>query len=85
MRILVQFIGQSVGLLMYHRLKNKEPFPYRMWLYPLPPLIGIAVWLFIFFSAEWQFIAGALGIIAIGCLLFLLKTFNEKKWPFNPL
>ena len=76
MRIIVQFLGQSVGILLYHRKFKEENFPFRMWLYPLPALIGISVWLFIFFSAEWFYIAGAISVIALGCLVYWLK---EKR------
>jgi amino acid permease len=76
MRIIVQFIGQAVGILLYHQKHKQEQFPFRMWLYPLPAIIGIAVWLFIFFSAEWQYIAGAIGVIALGCLVYAIK---EKR------
>ena len=76
MRIIVQFIGQAVGILLYHQKHREENFPFRMWLYPLPAIIGIAVWLFIFFSAEWQYIAGAVGVIALGCLVYAIK---EKR------
>ena len=76
MRIIVQFLGQSVGILLYHQKFREENFPFRMWLYPLPGLVGIVVWLFIFFSADWSYIAGAIGVIALGCLVYWLK---EKR------
>ena len=79
MRILVQFIGQSVGIILYHQRKKEERFPYRMWLYPLPPLIGIAVWLFVFCSADLKYILGALGVIALGALVFLIRETWTKK------
>ena len=82
MRIIVQFIGQSVGIILYHRHMKQDTFPYRMWLYPLPAIIGILVWTFIFFSAEWQFIAGALGVIALGCIIFAIQSYQKKQWPF---
>lgn len=70
MRILVQFVGQSVGLLLYHQRNKNEVFPFRMWLYPLPPLLAIAVWLFVFYSAEARFMLGALGVIAAGTVVY---------------
>ena len=73
MRIIVQFIGQSVGIILYHQKHKHENFPYRMWLYPLPAIVGIIVWLFIFFSAEKIYMAGALGVIALGCVVYWLK------------
>jgi amino acid transporter len=84
MRIIVQFMGQSVGIVLYHRKMQQEVFPYRMWLYPLPAVIGIFVWAFIFCSADWQFIAGALGVIALGCLIFIAQSYQKKQWPFLP-
>ena len=83
MRILVQFIGQSVGVI-YLRQKNKNLFlPFKMWLYPLPALIGIVIWLFIFFSTDITFIMGALGVILSGIIIFLIKSKSEKSWPFE--
>lgn len=73
MRIMVQFLGQSVGVIAFHLRHPQEHFPYRMWMYPLPALTGIAVWLFIFFSAEWVYMAGAIGVIALGCAIYFLK------------
>lgn len=79
MRIIVQFIGQSVGILIYHQKQKQEKFPFRMWLYPLPALVGIFVWLFIFFSAEPVYIAGAIGVIALGCGVFAVKERDQNR------
>ncbi|MCX6198839.1 MAG: APC family permease [Bacteroidetes bacterium] len=79
MRIIIQFIGQSVGLLLYHQKNKAEIFPFRMKLYPLPVIIGISVWLFIFFSAEPIYIAGALGVIATGCIAYGVKIFLSRE------
>jgi amino acid transporter len=83
MRIIVQFLGQSVGILLYHRKMKQEAFPYRMVLYPLPALIGILVWAFIFFSAQWQFILGAVTVIALGGMVFTLQSYQKNQWPFE--
>ena len=82
MRIMVQFIGQSIGIMLYHQRMKQEIFPYRMFLYPLPAIVGIIVWSFIFFSAEWKFMLSAMGVIAIGSLLFVLQSYQKKQWPF---
>ncbi len=79
MRIMVQFVGQSIGILLYHQRNKQQKFPYRMWLYPIPPLIGIAVWLFIFFSAETIYLVGAGSIIALGCIVYFAREYFRKK------
>ena len=70
MRIIIQFIGQSVGILVYKQLHKQQNFPYKMWLYPMPAIVAIVVWLFIFCSAEPVYIGGALGVIGIGIGVF---------------
>ncbi len=76
MRILIQFISQSAGVIALHYKSKKLRFPYRMPLFPIPAILGIMVWLFVFFSSSTQFILGALGIIITGCLLYFIK---ERK------
>nr|WP_234735757.1 APC family permease [Tellurirhabdus bombi] len=81
MRILVQFIGQAVGLLILHSRK-KTSFPFRMPLYPLPVLLAIAVWAFIFISTGISFMLSGLTVIGLGIIAFLISTRIRKQWPF---
>jgi amino acid transporter len=73
MRILIQFLSQSVGLIRWHRLQPKDPRPYRMPLYPLPAVLSMGIWLFIFLSSPLPFIGFALAIIVLGVVLFFVK------------
>lgn len=70
MRIIVQFLGQSVGVLYWHYHKPDDNRPYKMWLFPLPAIIGIIIWLFILFTSPWIYIAGASAIIALGVIVY---------------
>jgi amino acid transporter len=83
MRIIIQFVGQGIGLLLYHRKMKRENFPYRMFLYPIPAIIAIIVWAFIFMSVRWQFMLGAVAVIALGCILFAAKSLYANQWPFE--
>ncbi len=79
-RILIQFISQSIGAIMLRRRKEKLPF--KMWLFPVPALIAIAIWLFVFFTSEPRFIYYAFGVILTGAILFLVHTKRKSVWPF---
>jgi amino acid transporter len=68
MRILIQFVSQAIGVILLRR--KKEPLPYKMILFPVPALVAIAVWMFIFFSSGLPYILGALGVIASGMILY---------------
>lgn len=74
MRILVQFVGQAVGVIAWHYRKPKEPRPFKMPLFPAPAIISIIVWLFILlsvvFSPQWPFVVAALAIIGLGIIVF---------------
>lgn len=78
MRILIQFIGQAVGLLILRRSKSKE-FPYKMPLYPWPVIVAIGMWAFILFSTGWEMIAGGTCVIALGIVAFAVKSYLEKR------
>ena len=41
LRILVQFVAQHVGVLWMRRRQPERVRPFRMWLYPLPPLAAL--------------------------------------------
>lgn len=83
MRILVQFISQSVGLIALHYRSKKLRLPYKMPLFPIPAILGILVWLFVFLSSDWQYIVGALGIIISGLILYFIKEHYTKKMSTN--
>ncbi len=84
MRIVVQFIGQAIGLWLLHRRKATSQFPFRMPLYPLPVILAIAVWSYIFISTGWSFMVSGLTVIALGVVAFLLTANIRKQWPFAP-
>jgi fructoselysine transporter len=78
MRIIVQFVGQSSGVLYWHWTKPKDERPYKMRLFPLPAIIGIIIWLFILFTSPWVYIIGAAAIILVGIGLYVLIIEPQK-------
>jgi len=79
MRIMIQFVSQAVGVMYWHHQKPREERPFRMPLFPLPAILSIACWLFVFFMSEWVFIGFALGIILLGIALFYLKEYQISR------
>lgn len=78
MRIIVQFVGQSAGVLYWHWKKPADARPYKMRLFPLPAVIGIIIWLFILFTSPWKFIIGAAGIIIAGIITYFTIIEPQK-------
>jgi amino acid transporter len=71
-RILIQFIGQTVGLHLLRKLRPEVPLPFRMRLYPLPSLVALVDWLFLLATSNWKVLATALGVTASGVPVFLI-------------
>lgn len=82
-RILVQFMGQIVGLMLLRKRVPEMPRPYKMWLYPLPALVALFGWVFVFVTTEPRVIAFGLGVLGAGVVAFLLWSWNVKRWPFG--
>lgn len=73
MRIIVQFIGQTIGLLLLHRKKNESGrFPYRMPFFPLPALISIVMWTLIFISTGITFMLSGIIAIVSGVVVYMI-------------
>ena len=83
MRLLVQFVGQAVGLVLLHRRWPQERLPFKMWLYPLPVLITICGWLALFLSTGRKFALGGLLVIGIGVVVYLAQALVRNEWPFR--
>jgi amino acid transporter len=79
MRIVVQFIGQSAGVIYWHRSKPADIRPYKMWLYPLPAIIGIIIWLFILSKSPEKLVLSSAGIIALGVIIFYVVMWPMEK------
>ncbi len=81
-RILVQFMGQVVGLVLLRRRAPDMPRPYRMWLYPVPAVIALLGWIFVFATTQVDVILFGIGVLVLGCLVFLIWSRRSQRWPF---
>src|SRR6266571_2103706 len=82
MRILVQFIGQIGAVTLLRRRAPDLPRPYRMWLYPLPSLVALLGWIFIFATTPKLVMAFGLGALLLGVLCFVVWSWKRRTWPF---
>jgi fructoselysine transporter len=64
MRIVIQFIGQAVGVVLLRARFGSKDLPFRMWLFPVPVILSISIWLFLFVSTGWFAVWGSLIAVA---------------------
>jgi len=83
-RILVQFIGQIFAVILLRRRAPDMSRPYKMWLYPLPSIIALIGWVFIFATTPWPVVVLGLGTLVLGVVFFLIWSWYTERWPFAP-
>jgi amino acid transporter len=82
-RILEQFVAQIFGVMMLRHLQRDRPRPWRMWLYPLPCLVALVGWLFVYISTGPLFIAIGVTTLAAGLVVFVIWAARRGEWPFR--
>ena len=64
-RILIQFIAQIAAVTLLRRQGGRTS-GFRMALYPLPSVIALIGWVFIFATSGIWYIVGGVGTLAVG-------------------
>jgi hypothetical protein len=54
-----------------------------MWLYPLPALVALAGWIFLFATTDPRVILLGLLSVVLGVLAFLAWSWRKRTWPFG--
>ncbi len=80
--VLIQSIAQIVALAVM-RARGDLP-PFRMWLYPLPPLIALVGWIALFISTGTSAILFGIATLALGTVVYLITARAQRVWPFLP-
>jgi APA family basic amino acid/polyamine antiporter len=81
-RILIQFMGQIVAVALLRRDRPDLERPFRIWLYPLPNLVALAGWVFVFSTSGATVILFGLLTLLAGIGAFGLWTWRTSQWPF---
>jgi amino acid transporter len=82
-RILEQFVAQAIGVILLRKLQPNRPRPWRMWLYPLPCIVAVAGWLYVYASTGRLYILIGAMTLAVGLVVFLVWAGRQGVWPFR--
>jgi len=83
-QILLQFIWQCAAVILLRRYRPDVVKPFRMWLYPLPALVSLAMWIAIFFSAPPAGMLFSVGFLAAGVLAYAVFERHTSFTPRQP-
>jgi amino acid transporter len=72
-RILIQFVSQIITVFVIRaRPGGLERLPFKMPLFPVPAVLALLGWLFVFGTSEWLVLAYGLGTLQVGVEAFAL-------------
>ncbi|MCW2511915.1 MAG: amino acid permease [Mycobacterium sp.] len=82
--VIIQSLAQVAAIVVLRRRQPNLVRPYKQWLYPVPTIIALVGWVYIYVSATWLSIGLSFGWIVIGCIAYLVYAKAEHTWPFGP-
>jgi len=77
-RILTQFLAQTIGIVVLRTRRPDFPRPFKMWLYPLPALLAFAgyVYTVVMRPKSVESISLAMLVVFVGTILFWAR----QRW-----
>jgi amino acid transporter len=83
-RILLQFLLQQAGVIWLRWKQPELVRPFRMPLFPLPPLLAMAGFVFVlaYRPHPLRELGVAVGIAASGTLIYMIRARSRRDWPF---
>jgi amino acid transporter len=82
--VLVQSVAQIAALVVLRRRQPNLVRPYKMWLYPVPAVIALVGWAFLYYSTDSLSQILSVAWVVVGVVAFLIWARAEQVWPFGP-
>lgn len=84
-RIIIQFLMQTIGVIVFRIRRPDVPRPFKMWLYPVPAVLAFFGFVYVLISRQnfLKEVRYAVVLLVVGSILFLIRAYRRKEWPFN--
>jgi amino acid transporter len=84
-RLIVQFLAQTVGVIVLRIRRPDLPRPFRMWLYPLPAIVAFVGFLYIIRMREGYLkqLKYAAVLIVVGLVIYFVRAYRRREFPFG--
>ena len=84
-RILIQFLAQTVGVVVLRIRRPDLPRPFRMWLYPVPALVAFCGFVYVLLARKnfLKEIRYAAVLIVLGLVIYFVRARARGEWPFG--
>jgi amino acid transporter len=78
-QILTIFVWQCAGVLLLRRYRRDLPQPFTMWLYPMPALVALAMWVYVYATGPTAGITFSAGFLAGALALYFFFRLKDRR------
>ena len=82
-RILIQFLGHTIALFLIRARRPDIERPFKMPGYPLPAILSIMGYIYVFLSLGTTFVLFGVGTLLLGAAVYLAMARRQREWPFQ--
>jgi amino acid transporter len=84
-RILIQFLAQTIGLIVFRIRRPEVERPFKMWLYPVPAVISFLGFVYVLVSRNnfMKEVRYAALLVVAGLILYFIRAYKRCEWPFK--
>ena len=83
--IIVQSVAQIAALVVLRKRQPNLERPYKQWLYPVPCVIALLGWIYVYVSASMLSLILSGAWILTGLVVFAIWARVNQCWPFAPI
>ncbi len=84
MRIVVQFMAQAVGVVLLRKSLGRSDLPFKMWLYPVPVIVSVIIWIFLLYHNEFALYGGLIAVAGVGAYFIKEELSKQETERVNP-
>jgi basic amino acid/polyamine antiporter, APA family len=83
-RLIIQFLAQTIGVIVFRIRRSDIERPFKMWLFPLPAVFAFIGFLYVLISRNnfLKEVRYAFLLLFTGTILYLIRAKIKKQWPF---
>ncbi|MGH9451457.1 MAG: APC family permease [Terriglobia bacterium] len=82
-RVLIQYLPQTIGFFLLRKRAPAMARPFRMWLYPIPGIVSLLGWLFVLGTATPRSLMFAMAVLVVGSIAYAIRSKRRGEWPFQ--
>ncbi len=82
-RVLIQYLPQTIGFFLLRVRAPKMNRPFRMWFYPVPGVVSLLGWLYVLGTAARRSLVFAAAVLVIGSAAYAFRARKRGEWPWE--